>query len=122
MAITPENYKFKLKSTFSQDGRNVAVFELNPKKKRVGLFKGELWVDAETGMPLKETGKFVKNPSVFLKKVEFIREYELRDGISAPRHLSSIMDVRLFGRAELDVAFGQFSPQSGEEPLDISAQ
>ena len=36
----------------------MAIFELNPKKKRVGLFKGELWVDTATGMPLKEMGRW----------------------------------------------------------------
>jgi hypothetical protein len=111
MAISPANYRFKLKGTTMLNDRSVAIFELNPKKKRVGLFKGELWVDAETGMPLKESGKFVKNPSVFLKKVEFVQEYELRDGISIPKRLASRLDVRLVGRAELDIAFSNFSWQ-----------
>ena len=29
-------------------------------------------------------GSFVKNPSVFLKKVEFVREYEIHDGVAIP--------------------------------------
>src|SRR5262249_33950009 len=71
IAVTPENYKFKLKAVKLYEGGSMAIFELNPKKKRVGLFKGEIWVDTATGMPLKEKGRWVKNPSVFLKNVDF---------------------------------------------------
>ena len=116
IAISPANYKFKLKKIEPIDGRDVAIFEVNPKKKRVGLFKGELWIDTETGMPLKESGRWVKNPSVFLKKVEFVNEYELKDGLAVPRHLSSKMEVRLVGWAELDIAFTNFSRDEAEEP------
>ena len=47
MAIAPENYKFKYKGMTEKDGRAVHVFQLTPRKKRVGLFKGDLWLDAE---------------------------------------------------------------------------
>jgi hypothetical protein len=123
MAISPANYKFKLKSISNIEGRNVAIFELNPKKKRVGLFKGELWVDAETGMPLKERGRWVKNPSVFLKKVEFEQDYELKDGVSIPKHIESKMEVRLVGLAELDIAFHDFERQDEDHPArELTAQ
>ncbi len=108
ISITPANYKFKLKALANISGRSIAIFELNPKEKRIGLFKGELWIDAETGMPLKESGRWVKNPSVFLKKVDFVQEYELKDGLSVPKHLTSKMEVRLIGQAELDVSFTNF--------------
>ena len=36
------NYKFKYKGMATNDGRTVHVFQLTPRKKRVGLFKGEL--------------------------------------------------------------------------------
>jgi hypothetical protein len=122
IAISPANYKFKLKSITNLDGRNVAVFELNPKKKRIGLFKGEMWVDAETGMPLKERGRWVKNPSVFLKKVEFEQDYELKDGVSIPKYIESKMEVRLIGSAELHIAFHDFSRQEAAPAQDVTVQ
>ena len=48
--------------------------------KREGLFKGEVWIDANTFLKVQESGYLVKNPSIFLKKVAFIRKYEIRDG------------------------------------------
>jgi len=124
MGITPKNYKFKYKGVLEQDGRRLYVFHLTPRKKRVGLFKGELWVDASTYLPYRESGHFVKNPSIFLKKVEFTRDYEIRDGIAYPKHIESTVDTRFWGKAEMSIEFSNYSPDpsehasmpSGEEP------
>lgn len=111
IAINPNNYKFKYKGLQNKDGRDVHVLELNPRKKRVGLFKGEIWLDPQTYLTLREAGKFVKSPSVFLKKVEFVREFEVRDGIAVPTKMSSYADTRLVGRTELDINYSNFSKQ-----------
>jgi hypothetical protein len=116
VAITPANYKFRHKGTLEQNGHRTEMFSIIPKKKRVGLFKGDLWLDAKTGMPVRESGVFVKTPSVFLKKVEFTQEYEIHDGIAIPKHLASTADVRLVGRAELNMDFTNFTrPEIAEE-------
>ena len=123
IAISPTNYKFKLKGITLVRGQATAIFELNPRQKRVGLFKGELWIDAESGMPLKESGRWVKSPSVFLKNIDFVQDYELKDGISIPKHISSKMEVRLVGRAELDVSFSNISKdETKETALAIQAE
>lgn len=109
MAVTPENYKFKFKRTAELDGRLIHVFQVSPRKKRVGLFKGEVWIDAGTHLRIYESGRFVKNPSIFLKKVEFVRKFEIRDGIPVPRLIQSRVDTRLVGPAELKINFTNFS-------------
>jgi hypothetical protein len=115
MAITRANYRFRLKTKMTQTDRltqadkKVYVFELTPKKKKVGLFKGELWLDAATGMPLRESGELVKNPSFFLKSVVFTREYEIQDGISVPVHIESRVDTKLVGTAELSINFSNYT-------------
>ena len=110
VAITPANYKFRHKGSIEQNGQRVELFQITPKKKRVGLFKGDLWLDAKTGMPVRESGQFCENsPSVFLKKVEFVEVYEIKDGIAIPKHLASTADVRLVGRAELNMDFTNFT-------------
>lgn len=109
MSVTPENYKFKFKRTAEWNGREVHVFEVTPRKNRVGLFKGEVWIDGETHLRVFESGRFVKNPSVFLKSVEFVRLFEIRDGIPVPLHIRSTVDTRLVGPAELKIAFSRFS-------------
>lgn len=104
-AITPANYKFKYLGLAKQEGRRSHVFKLEPRQKRIGLFKGELWIDSETFMPMKESGQFVKNPSVFLKKVEFARSYALLDGVSVPKHIDSTIETRVVGKAQIAIEF-----------------
>ena len=81
----------------------------SPREKREGLFKGEVWIDARTFLKVRESGYLVKNPSMFLKKVAFVRKYEIRDGISVPRQVQSVADVRFVGKAELTIDFSNFS-------------
>ena len=107
--VTPQNYKFKYKGLTTNEGREAHVFQVTPKKKRVGLYRGELWIDAETYLRVREAGSLVKNPSIFLKKVEFVRKYEIRDGISVPLEVHSVVDTRLIGKAELNIAFRNVS-------------
>jgi hypothetical protein len=121
LAILPENYKFKYKGLSELDGRSVHVLQVTPRKKRVGLFQGTLWVDAETYLRVQESGTFVKNPSIFLKRVAFVRKYEIRGGISVPRHIQSVVETRLVGKAELNIEFSNFS-RDGESTASATAE
>lgn len=120
IAISPANYKFRLKATLERDGQRTAIFQLTPRRKAVGLFRGELWLDIETGMPVRESGQLVKTPSVFLKKVEFVRDYEIQDGVAIPKHIQSTVDTRIVGRAELDINFSNFKPENAENDVMAS--
>jgi hypothetical protein len=109
LAVTPANYKFKFKGQKSTDnGNSVYVFQLSPRKKKVGLFKGELWLDPSTCLPVLEKGKLVKNPSIFFKKVEFERGFAIKNGLSIPEHLSSVIQIRLIGKVELHIDYSDF--------------
>jgi len=114
MAITPQNYKFKYKGQDELGGRSAHVFQLTPKKKRIGLFKGELWVDTQTYLPLREIGRFVKNPSVFLKRVEFVRDFQIRDGLAVPTRILSQVDTRVVGPAEIAINFSDIKPEADD--------
>jgi len=112
-ALTPANYKFKYKGTADYAGRTAYVLQVTPKEKRMGLFKGELWIDSETYLPLREWGELVKNPSVFLKSVYFVRDYWICDGMSVPRRLISDVDTRIVGKAQLTIWFDNFKVGDG---------
>jgi len=114
VAVTSDNYRFKYKGQRDREGRTVHIYEVNPKKKREGLYKGEIWLDAETGLSVREAGRFVKSPSVFLKKVDFTREYSIRDGVAVPKTMQTSIETRFWGNAELDI---QYSDVVVEAPL-----
>jgi hypothetical protein len=115
LAVTPANYKFKYKGRSRLEGRDVYVFQVTPRKKRQGLFNGDLWIDASTYLRMQESGYLVKSPSIFLKKVAFVRKYEIRDGISLPLQVQSVVDTRLAGKAELTIDFSNFSIDSARQ-------
>lgn len=109
LSVTPKNYKFKYRRTDELNGRQAYVFEVTPRRKEVGLYKGEIWIDAELYVCVRESGRLVKNPSIFLKKVEFVRDYGIRDGISVPVRVQSVAQTRLVGPAELSIDYDNYS-------------
>jgi len=114
--INDKNYKFKFKRVLEPEGRRVQVYEISPRKKRVGLFKGELWIDEESALPVRESGQFSKSPSpIFLKKVSFIRTYLFVDGVALPTRIESIIETRIAGKAELVINYTNFRP-GGDAP------
>ena len=109
LAITPENYKFKYKGTSEIGGVKTYVFQVTPKKKLPGLFKGEIRIDAATYLRVQETGVLVKSPSIFLKRVSFVRKYAIYNGVSVPRQVQSVVETRVAGKAEVTVAYTNVS-------------
>lgn len=118
LKIGPQDYEFRIKAILKQNGKSTYVFEVSPKKNGADKFRGELWIDGATGMPLREAGKFVKSPSLWVTNLRFVRDYELHDGISVVKRFQSSTDVRLLGvgSAELDVNFSNFSRIAADQP------
>lgn len=110
-AITPQNYKFKFKGLHKlQNEQRIYVVFLTPRRKEIGLFKGEMWLDTETYLPVMESGKLVKNPSVFFKRVEFMRDFKIENGIAVPQHMLSTIDARLVGKVNLIINYTGYQP------------
>lgn len=107
--VTPEHYKFKYKGLTDREGAQVHVFQLSPKKKSTSTFKGELWLDPETCLPLREAGKLAKSPSVFIKSFEFVRTYVIQDGMALPKQTSGVANTRLWGKAEMKIDFSNYA-------------
>ena len=120
ISINDKNYKFKFKKSTYVGDRPVYLYELTPREKRVGLFKGELWIDSATYMPIRESGRLVKSPSVFLKKVDFVRDYIIQDGIAIPKMIRSFIETRLVGRAELDINYSNYT-RDGKGDTEVEA-
>ena len=109
-AISEANYKFSYKSTPMIQGRLMHVYQVKPRKKRVGLFKGRIYLDAYTGSLAYATGTVVKSPSFFVKKVEFVQEYADFGPFTFPVHIHSEATARLVGRAVVDIYHRDYQP------------
>lgn len=109
-AINEANYKFSYKGTPMVQGRMMHVYQVKPRKKRVGLFKGRIYLDAYTGSLLYATGMVVKSPSFFVKKIEFVQEYADFGPFTFPVHIHSEAKARLVGRTVVDIYHRNYRP------------
>jgi hypothetical protein len=115
LALTPENYKFKFRGRHHQNGKEVYAFQISPRKKKVGLFKGDIWLDTQTYLPIMEKGRLVKNPSIWFKKVQFERDFAIKNGVAVPEHMSSTIDVRLIGPVQLNIDYSDFEQNADSD-------
>lgn len=119
-SVTAADYKFELNAILRRpNARKIYVLDVTPRRKAPGLFQGQVEIDGETGMPLRESGKLVKNPHWILSNVRFSREYELRNGISVVKHFESRATVRFLGigPAEIIADYADYSDlQPAGEP------
>ena len=113
VAITPANYKFRYLGSVHSAGGTDYVFQITPRQKRIGLMHGEIWIDSETGVAVHQTGRFVKRPSVFVRRIEVVRNIEVRAGNGQTRVTHLTIETRMFGRAYLTVTERPLNPVEG---------
>ena len=103
VSVTPQNYIFAFEKESEYDGLAAYVFLLKPRRKRAGLFRGELWLDAETAAPLRIWGDLVKSPSIFIRSFRFVQDYQTVRACSEPLRLLLMARTRIAGTAEMTV-------------------
>ena len=116
IGINGLNYKFKFKRRDSLDDRSALVYELNPTKNIVGLFKGELWLEESTGLELRQYGRLVKNPSVIFKTADFTRDFKEIGGVSYLSSVAYQANTRIIGRVNMQMQIGPPRPISETGP------
>ena len=119
-ALTEMNYKFSFKGERRLNGHESYVYQVKPRRKKVGLFKGYIYLETHIGNLMRSEGAIVKSPSAFVRKVEFVQEYVQVNHYTLPIHLHTTLRVRTLGRVVVDVYHGHYQPY----PLfaSISAQ
>jgi len=103
-AINDANYKFSYKGLDEIDDCVVHVFQVKPRGKRPGLFKGRIYLDASNGSLRRAEGTLVKTQSFFIKKIDFSQDYADINGYTLPVHVRSLAKTRLVGRAAVEIA------------------
>jgi hypothetical protein len=113
VAINSDNYKFSYKGASDLNGLSVHVYDLKPRQERSGLFRGRIYVDAATGCLVRSQGRLLKSPSVFIKKIEFVQDYETIAGFTFPVRLHSEASTRLVGKAIVNIFQSNYQPEIG---------
>lgn len=109
-ALRPENYKFSYKGVIEEGDRPLHVYQVKPRKKRVGLFKGHIFLDAVTGSLVRAEGRFAKSPSLFVKKIDFVQEFADVNGFTLPVHVHSEAKAALVGKTVVDITIRDYQP------------
>jgi len=99
--ITRQNYSFVYDRTSGYNGLTAYVFRLNLMRKHIGLFKGELWLNATTAAPLRLWGDVVKAPSIFVRSFRFVQDYQSIGDCSQPLRLLLALETRIVGKVEM---------------------
>jgi hypothetical protein len=102
-AINDKNYKFSYKGTEDLNGRQMHVFQLKPRRKDPSLFKGRIFVDAYTGTLRRAEGTVSKSPSFFIRKIEFVQDFDEISGFTLPVSMRSTAKARIIGKAIVNV-------------------
>ena len=108
--INEANYKISYRGTSSLFGSLVYVYDLKPRKKRIGLFKGRIVLNAYDGAIVQAEGSMVKSPSFFVRGIDFFQDYVRVGGFTLVAHMHSSAKVRFIGRAIVDVYQNDYAP------------
>jgi hypothetical protein len=109
-AISMANYKFSYKGAAHVQDRLVHVYQVKPHKKRPGLFKGRIYLDAHTGALVRAEGSVVKSPSFFVKHIEFLQDFADVQSFTLPIHMHSEAKARIVGRTIVDIVHRDYQP------------
>jgi hypothetical protein len=103
--ITPQNYSFTMLRADEVAGRKAYVIEVIPKEQKKYLMRGTIWLDAEDFAIVRIEGEPAKNPSFWIKRVQFEHKYEKHGPFWLAESDTSSSDVRIFGSTELRIDY-----------------
>jgi hypothetical protein len=116
--VTPENYSFSMIGSEEIDGRTAYAIEVTPRVPKKYLIRGTIWVDATDYAIVRMQGSPAKNPSFFIKSVEFTHMYQKAGPLWLPASDVSLSDARIFGPTRLTILYHDY--QLGSAVASVS--
>ena len=107
--ITPENYTFEMVGTERIGSSNCSVVHAIPMHKQMDLFEGKIWIDNKDFAIVKMAGRLAKNPSFWVKQVDFVRDYQKIDGFWLLSREEVVSAIRIFGKETLTIDYQNYA-------------
>lgn len=119
-SVTPNNYTFHLLGEEDVDGVHCFVVQTTAKRADKYLFNGKVWIHANEFAVVQVAGQPTQKPSVWIKRVEFVRRYQKLKEFWLPLKNESITQVRMVGMNILTIDYDQYeiTRASGAAPLN----
>ena len=108
-ALTTDNYAFDVLRKERVNGSDCTVIHAVPKRKRIYLFEGVIWIDERDFAVVKAAGRLSKNPSFWIKRVDFVRQYQKIGEFWLPQKEQSVAKVRIYGTKVLKIDYQKYS-------------
>ncbi len=129
--VTPANYTLKVVGMDRIGSSDCFVVQAIPKHKETDLFEGTIWIDHRDFAIVKITGQLAKSPSLWIKRVDFVRDYQKIGGFWLLSREEAGSVVRIFGKETLTIAYrnytvngsgaAQSSPTNGRTSVVVGA-
>ena len=97
------------------------VFGAIPKRRDKYLFEGKIWIESSEFAIVRIEGQPAKNPSFWIKKVDFVRRYQRIDGFWLPLKDETVTDVRLIGKNIFTIDHGSYEINRLSKPKSETA-
>ncbi len=113
-SIKPDNYTFHLLGEDDADGYHCFAVQAVPKRRDKYLFEGKIWIDTQDFAIVKIAGHPAKNPSFWLKRVDFVRRYQKIGEFWLPLKDETITELRIHGKKILTIDHQDYTVNGGE--------
>ncbi len=102
-SIKPANYEFNLLGEQDLGPYRCLVAEAIPKRRDKYLFEGNVWIDAHDYAIVRIAGHPAKSLSFWIKRADFVREYQKIGEFWLPAKDLTFVEVRLYGKKILTI-------------------
>ncbi|HZS05058.1 MAG TPA: outer membrane lipoprotein-sorting protein [Blastocatellia bacterium] len=107
-SISPDNYNFELLGEEDIDGHHCFAVQASPKRNDKYLFRAKIWIHATDYAVVRIAGQPAQNPSMWIKRVDFVRRYQKVGDFWLPLRDESVSQVRMFGKNTLTIDYDRY--------------
>lgn len=108
--LSRRNYSFRFEAF--DEAADAYIFDAEPRTANPYLLRGKIWVNAEDYGIQRIEGEPAKKPSFLVRKTVFVHEFAKFGDFWFPVHHRSETDLRLFGRAVLEISYFDYQWQA----------
>jgi outer membrane lipoprotein-sorting protein len=102
-AITPENYTLRFLGEEQVGPYHCIVAQAIPRRADKYLFAGKVWIDARDYAVVRIEGHPAAKLSFWIKRADFVRQYQKIDGLWLPQRDETIVEIRFYGKKVLTI-------------------
>jgi Outer membrane lipoprotein-sorting protein len=108
-AITPTNYTLELIGEDEVRNHPCYVLRASPKRQDKYLFEGRVWIDKQDFAVARIEGRPAANLSFWIKRADFVRDYEKVAGFWLPLKDETVVQVRMYGKKILTIDHADYA-------------